>query len=211
MLRWLFLLLLLANALLFFWYAQQQAARAEPEAVNVGSLRLLSELNGDEVLPARERVCLSYRPLSDEYDARRLLRLLADEPVSAEAVELEPAIAGYRLTLPLPAEAAARIELLDELARQGWVPESRGAQLSFGSFADMAALQEVRAALPQPLRGRTQVAPVRAEKALWAVRVKHLSGYEISSEINQLIKTSWPGINIEKNPCEGVASPEVDQ
>lgn len=211
MLRWLFLLLLLANALLFFWYAQQQRVEQEVNVSRVGNLRLLSELGADEVLPARERVCLSYGPVSSARDAQRLLSLLADEPVSAQAVALPPAIVGYRLTLPLPADNAARIELLDALARQGWVPETRGGRLSLGTFADPVALQAVRNELSAVLRARTEVVPVRAPESLFEIRVEHLSGYEISNKINQLIQSSWPEIKIEKNPCKGVASPRSDQ
>ncbi|MBV1787912.1 hypothetical protein KQ940_07565 [Marinobacterium sp. D7] len=213
MLRWLFLLLLLANTLLFFWYAQQRAAEHKPAvAASKGvGLRLLSELPPNEVLPARERVCLSYAPLSSRYEAQRLVSVLSSEPVSAEAVQLPPAITGWRLVLPLPADAAQRIELLDSLAREGWVPESRGGLLSFGRFSDQSALQGARSRLPAALRERVRVEEILADEALWQVRVKHLAGYEISSEINRLVAASWPGIKIEKNDCEGVASPQGDQ
>ncbi|KEA63439.1 hypothetical protein ADIMK_2218 [Marinobacterium lacunae] len=209
MLRWLFLLLLLANTLLFFWYAQQHAATpkwAGSERPGVG-LRLLSELEPGEVLPARERLCLLYAPLNSRYEAQRLMSVLASEPVGTEVVSLPPAVIGWQLVLPLPADASERIALLDALAVQGWVPESRGGQLSFGRFADRAALDEVRTGLPTALRGKVRVEQIRAEDSAWAVRVTHLAGYEISSEINQLIAASWPGIKIEKNDCEGVASP----
>lgn len=212
MLRWLFLLLLLANALVFFWYAQQRAAQREPQvAPAIGELRLLSELDGGEILPARERVCLGFAPLARQADAERLIRLLADQPVTARAIRLPAAIIGYRLTLPLPADTAARVALLDDLARQGWVPESRGGLLSFGTFSDLAELERVRAELPPALGLRTELRAIRATSAPWEVRVEHLSGYEISNEINKLILASWPGIKIEKKPCEGVASPQIDQ
>jgi len=211
MLRWLFLLLLLANALLFFWYAQQQPSGQETTASNQGNLRLLSELPHDEILPARERECLSYGPVPSQSDAQRLIALLADEPVSATAMPLPPAIVGYRLTLPLPADAAARIELLDELARQGWVPETRGGRLSLGTFADLEALQRVRDTLSPALAERTEAVPNQASNGAWEVRVQHLSGYKIPNKINQLIRSSWSDIKIEKKPCKGVARPRSDQ
>jgi len=213
MLRWLFLLLLLANTLLFFWYAQQHAAApefAEPVAEGAG-LRLLSELPADEVLPARARVCLSYAPLSSQYEAQRLASVLASEPVSTSVLPLPAAVTGWRLVLPLPADAGRRIELLDGLAREGWVPESRGGTLSFGRFSDPVALKKARGGLSPALRERTRVEEILADETLWEVRVKYLAGYEISSEINRLVAASWPGIKIEKNGCEGVASPQVDQ
>lgn len=212
--RWFFLLLLLANALLFFWYAQRQAAApvaAENEDVAVGELRLLSELPAREKLPARERICFSYAPLNSETEARRLVRMLEAEPVTAEPEPLPAEVIGWRLVLPLPADSARRIALLDELAQQGWVPESRGSILSFGNFDNRQALEALRQQLPAAIASRTQVQEQAAERGRWQVRVRHLAGYEISSEIKQLVSRSWPGIKVEKNGCEGVASPRGDK
>ncbi|WP_027855577.1 hypothetical protein [Marinobacterium litorale] len=201
MMRWLFLMLLLANALLFLWYAQQQVEPAPEHTSEHSEIRLLKELPVDAVLPARERICLSYQPLADRYDAERLATLLKDEPVSAEVAPLPPAVIGYRLTLPLPATADARIQLLDRLAEGGWVPETRGGALSFGTFNDREALERVRGELPRPLQVQTRVQPVEAQDGTWEVRVKHLSGYKISSEIKQVIENGWPEIKVKKNAC----------
>ncbi|SEG77677.1 hypothetical protein [Marinobacterium lutimaris] len=212
--RWFFLLLLLANALLFFWYAQRQAAApvaADNADVAVGDLRLLNELDAGDRLPARERVCFDYTSLSSESEAQRLLRMLEPEPVTAQASPLPAEVVGWRLVLPLPADSARRIALLDELAQQGWVPESRGANLSFGSFDNRAALDAVRQQLPADIGARTRVLEQTAERGRWEVRVSHLAGYEISSEIKQLVLRTWPGIKVEKNGCEGVASPRSDK
>ncbi len=212
--RWFFLLLLLANALLFFWYAQRQAAApaaAENKDVAVGELRLLAELPAQERLPARERVCFSYAPLNSRSEAQRLVGMLESEPVTAEPEPLPAEVTGWRLVLPLPADSARRIALLDELAQEGWVPESRGSNLSLGSFDDRAALEDLRRQLPAAIAARTEVLEQTSSRGRWEVRIKHLAGYEISSEIKQLVARSWPGIKVEKNGCEGVASPGGDQ
>ncbi|WP_432696874.1 hypothetical protein ACQUQP_00500 [Marinobacterium sp. YM272] len=212
--RWFFLLLLLANALLFFWYAQRQAAAprvVDNARVEVGDLRLLSELPAGERLPARARVCFSYQPLNSAADAQRLVAMLESEPVSASAARLPAEVVGWRLDLPLPADPARRIALLDALAREGWVPESRGASLSLGRFDSVEALDAFRALLPEAIAERATRAEISAESGRWAVRVEHLAGYKISSEIKQLVARSWPGIKVEKNACEGVASPRGDQ
>lgn len=212
--RWFFLLLLLANALLFFWYAQRQAAApvaAENADVAVGELRMLSELSSQERLPARERICFSYAPLNSEAEANRLVGMLESEPVTAEAEPLPAEVVSWQLVLPLPADTPRRIALLDELAREGWVPESRGSSLSFGSFNSRSKLDELRQQLPQAIADRTEVLEQMSNRGRWEVRVKHLAGYEISSEIKQLVSRSWPGIKVEKNGCEGVASPRGDQ
>lgn len=212
MLRWLFLLLLLCNALLFFWFAQRHAALTEPVAwpPPLGELRLLSELPPGTVLPARARVCQRYQPLATAWDAERLVRLLMQQSVSAQARPMPDVVIGYRLALPLPADAARRIALLDQLALAGWVPESRGSQLSFGLAQTETEAQALRDSLPAELRELVGVVEERQPDGRYEVQVVHLAGYEISNEINRLIENSWPGIKIEKNPCQGVASPEVD-
>lgn len=213
MLRWTFLLLLLANALLFFWFAQQHVAPApvEMRSPGVARLKLLSELGPGEVLPARQRVCLVYAPLSSQAEAQSLVQLLDREQVSAEAVALPPQAEGYRLSLSLPADSDRRVKMLDELAAAGWVPESHGSEMLFGHYASRETAQAAHDSLPDELKAHVSLAPEFGSETRYEVHVSHLVGYEISSEINGLIESSWPGVKIEKKPCEGVASPRGDQ
>ncbi len=214
MLRWAFLLLLLADALLFFWYAQQRLTYVPAEQVEragVARIRLLSELSPGERLPARERVCLRYAPLSTAYEAERLVQLLMQHSVSASARPLPEQVVGYHLQLPLPADSVRRIAVLDKLAEQGWVPESRGGQLSFAADTSREAVERVRDGLPEELRVSILIVEEKQQDGRYEVAATHLVGYEISNEINQLIENSWPGIKIEKNTCEGVATPQGDQ
>lgn len=209
MLRWIFLLIVLANALLFFWYAQTyHFSRAEtPKDFKPSVLRLPSELNPGEVLESRERECAVYSPLASEYEASRLASVLEQQGYAVDFGLMPEVADGVRLEIPLPADAQSRIRLLDDLARVGWVPESRDGVLVLGNYADEAALAKVRSSLPDNISKRARGREVMRQSGDFEVRTSYLAGYEIGSEIKQLISQSWPGVKFEKNPCEGVATP----
>lgn len=213
MLRWLVLLLMLANSLLLFWYAQKYRF-AEPDRlpdINPKLLRMPTELDAFEVLIPRTRECALYLDLSSEYEARRLVELLATRGYAA-AVEPMPArLVGLRLDYPLPADAEARIRVLDRLARSGWVPETRDGALVLGAYESEAELAAVKQQLPEDIASGTRVRRVLAPSGQFQVAVSYLIGYEITSEINQIVKNGWPGIKFEKKVCSGVASSKVDQ
>lgn len=213
MLRWIFLLVLLANALLFFWYAQKYhfAQSVSQPDFKPSVLRLPSELRTGETLTPRPRECATFAPLASEYEASRLVELLQERGFAAAYESMPPVEDGVRLEYPLPADAEARIAVLDDLARAGWVPESRDGALVLGSYPNQEAAQAMLALLPQQVAKKTRVKSVLRASGDFKVSTSYLIGYEISSEIKQLITDSWLGIKFEKNLCEGVASPRVDQ
>lgn len=213
MLRWLFLLILLANSLLFFWYAQKYhfaPVTSQPD-FKPSALRLPSEISPSETLEPRPRECASFAPLASDYEAARLEQLLSERGFLAKKRSLPPVVDGVSLDLPLPADAEARINILDELARAGWVPETRDGALVLGRYSNREAASEVQASLPSQIASRTRVKPVMRVSSEYAVETSYLIGYEISSEIKQLITQSWPGVIFQKNVCEGVATPQIDQ
>ena len=213
MLRWVLLLALLANALLFFWYAQSYrfADDGRRADINPEMLRTPAELAPGEALEARPRECGFYQPLATETEASRLVDLLKRYSIQAEYRALPPERVGWRLELPLPADSAARIRILDELALQGWVPESREGALVLGSYEQQAELRAVQQSLPNSLAERTRIREIEASSGTYEVSLSYLQGFEISTEIKQLIASGWPGVEFQKNRCEGVASTGVDQ
>lgn len=213
MLRWLFLIVLLANSLLFFWYAQKYhftPTSSQPD-FKPAALRMPNELGANEILEPRPKECARFSPLSSDYEAARLAELLEQNGFVAEINALPPVEDGVSLDLPLPADAESRIRILDELARVGWVPESRDGALVLGRYPDADAAKALQASLPQDISARTRIKSVMRATGDYSVETTYLIGYEISSEIKQLISNSWPGIIFEKNLCEGVATPQVDQ
>lgn len=213
MLRWVFLLILLVNSLLFFWYAQKYhftESKSQPD-FKPKVLRLPSELQPGETLVARPRECGLFMPLASEFEASRLADLLIERGFAAEFKPMPPVEDGVRVEYPLPADAEARIQVLDDLARAGWVPESRDGALVLGSYPNVSVAQQMLGDLPKVVVDKARVKPVLRASGDFEVHTSYLIGYEISSEIKQLISDSWPGVKFEKNLCERVASPRVDQ
>lgn len=213
MLRWIFLLLLLGNALLFFWYAQSYRFADDGSRADFKPtlLRTPEELGAGEALEPRPRVCGYYQPLAGEFEASQLVDLLERYGIQANMAQMPPIAKGVRLELPLPADANARIAVLDDLARAGWVPESRDGALVLGEYASEEALKTTLSSLPENIASRIRTKQVIEPSREYRVDLSYLEGYEISSEINQLITGSWPGIKFEKNACIGVASLGSDQ
>lgn len=213
MLRWVFLLILLANSLLFFWYAQKYyftESKSQPD-FKPRVLRLPSELQPGETLQARPRECAIFLPLASEYEASRLAELLAERGFATEFRAMPPIEDGVRVEYPLPADADARIRVLDDLARAGWVPETRDGALVLGSYKSESLAKESLSTLPKAVVDKARIKPVMRASGDFEVHTSYLIGYEISNEIKQLISDSWPGVKFEKNLCERVASPRVDQ
>jgi hypothetical protein len=149
--------------------------------------------------------------LASEYEASRLADLLSERGFAAEYKTMPPVEDGVRMEYPLPADADARIRVLDDLARVGWVPESRDGALVLGSYADTDTAKQMLKQLPEAVSQKARIKSVLRSSGDYVVETSYLIGYEISSEIKQLITDSWPGVKFEKNLCEGVASPRVDQ
>ena len=213
MLRWLFLIILLANSLLFFWYAQKYhftESKSLPD-FKPRVLRLPSELQPTEKLVPRPRECARFSPLASEFEASRLVELLVEQGFTAEFKTMPPVEDGVRIEYPLPADADARIRVLDDLARVGWLPETRDGALVLGSYPDAEVARASLADLPESVVEKARIKPVLRASGDYEVLTSYLVGYEITSEIKQLVVDSWPGVKFEKNLCEGVASPRGDQ
>ncbi len=223
MLRWLFLLLLLVNALVLLWAAlmQREAREPVPEVVEQGvSVRLLSEVDAGQLRElsqsqlqaqsaAAQSLCVSYVGLPARADAEQVAQLMQRYGllpiIEQEEIRLAEA---FELTLNVPQDPQERITLIERLQAVDVVPESspRGTQLRLGRYgseaeAEVAALRFRNTGLAPELRvlGRTQV--------LFAVLLPVDSDRNLFNKINRVLEKSHPGIKIEKKLCKGVATP----
>lgn len=217
MLRWLLLLLLLCNALLFLWYAQRQ--QLQPDRVaerqeEVTRLRLLHELTAGERAQPLQIECYRLGVFANRAEARQASRQLESIVLNVGLRDAPDLILGYHLAVQQPSERQAQRELLDLLALAGWVPETRAGQFLLGPFtgeqAQSDALRE-RDTLNTALGLVSSLTPiVRPDAgALLEIEVPH--GSEIDAATGQLLMRSWPGIKIEKKVCSGLAPPQSDQ
>jgi hypothetical protein len=156
MLRWLVLLVLLGNALLFLWYAQEYrfTDTLRQSDIRPAAIRLPDELGESESLLMRPRECGYFQPLETDYEAERLLAQLEEYDVDLAYEKIPPIALGWRVELPLPADADRRVALLDQLASLGWVPESRDGALVMGVYPDDAAVNELYLQFPEDLRNK---------------------------------------------------------
>jgi hypothetical protein len=214
MLRWILLLTLLVNSLLFLWYAQQYRfadAIRQPDIRPAGQ-KLLTELTESEKPQLRPRECATFTGLETEYEAESLANFLIEAQIDDVLQhQSKPKQIGLRVEMPLPADSTARVALLDELAKLGWLPESRDGALVFGQFSDELASESFAKEFPAELKSRLRFKPAFSEVATYQVDFSYLQGFEIDQKILNLLVERWPIAEFEKNHCEGVASGKLDQ
>ncbi len=217
MLRWLFLLLLLANAVVLLWAAllQREPRVASPEVVVQGvEVRLLSEVEPGQLRTLSEAgvdqaLCVSYVGLSARSDADQVAQLMQRYGL-APVVEQETVrrAAGFELVLTVPQDAQERIALIERLQALGVVPESspRGAQLLLGRYDFEAEAEAAR----EPFLGIGLAPELRVLERLdelFEVVLPVDSDRNLFNKINRVLQQSHPDVKIEKKLCKGVATP----
>lgn len=213
MLRWLILLVLLANSLLFLWYAQQyrfSEAIRQPD-IRPSKLRLASELGEGQALKLRAKLCVKFYPLTAYDESQRLVDFLRPYQIDASVEKEPPQVIGQGVFVPMPADNLSRVTLLDELALLGWVPEVREGSLFLGVYENQLEIDSLLTQLSTSLASRIRVKPHLSENELYSVVFSHLQGFEIDQELIDLVAKSWPGVGIEKKRCLGVATHKIDQ
>jgi len=213
MLRWLLLMILLANSLMFLWYAQQYrfSETVRNPDIRPAELRLSSELEGAEPFVARQKQCVRFLPLKTIVEAQQLVTLLDSYQLDASINKEPPRQDGVRLSIPMPADSLSRISLLDELALLGWVPEVRDGSLFLGVYKNDEEVEDVIKGLSSPLASKARVAPNVSNEERFSVAFSYLQGFEIDQQLIDLVEESWPGVGIEKKRCLGVATHNTDQ
>jgi hypothetical protein len=217
MLRWLLLLLLLCNALLFLWYAQRQQVQpdrgAEPQE-DIMRLRLLHELTAGERAQPLQTDCYRLGVFASLAEAQQASRQLESTVLSVRLTDAPDQIVGYHLAVQQPSESQAQRELLDLLALAGWVPETRAGQFLLGPFtgeqARLEALLE-QDALNTALGLVSSLTPIVQPVKGALIEIEMPYGTEMSEASRRLLMRRWPGIKIEKKVCSGLAQPHSDQ
>lgn len=215
MLRWIALLLLLGNALLLLWYGQRhQVEPVRPIDPELTRLLLLSELEGGRRLQPRERQCYRVGSFMVVSEVARAQGRLEREGFVVERIRAPSRVLGYQLRLSIPDAGTARVQLLDELALAGWVPQIDQGEFVLGPFVGPDAGRRVeveRRALEQVLKlGIRQVEIPDPNPGIDLV-VSLAPGQSLGVGLRQNLISGWPGIKIEKKVCEGVALPQSDQ
>ncbi|UTW11021.1 hypothetical protein [Marinobacterium rhizophilum] len=217
MLRWLFLLLLLANAIVLLWAAllQRDPGVVPPEVVEPGAdVRLLSELDPGQLRPLGEEgqsqaLCVSYVGLPALSDAEQVAGLMQRYGL-VPVIERESTrrAAGVELVLAVPQDAQERIALIERLQSMDIVPESspQGAQLLLGRYASEAQAQAARERF-RDTGLAPQLQQVERLDERFVVVLPVDSDRNLFNKINRVLEQSHPDVKIEKKLCKGVATP----
>lgn len=225
--RWLFLFLMLANATLLFWYAQQAVGPDHGDEAAVEGLPLV--LVSEQPVASLRRVTAEGMGAGDEPVARPCFMIgVIDNMLTAERIveffsvrgyrarinqQSQARVVGYQVRLPAPDGDAARIGLLRQLDAAGVVPESRMEQgrLQFvlARYRSDEEAERFAAGLAGALAAEFALEIVPVEQADWRYRVQIDGPFdqEMSNKINAIVQKAYPELKIEKKLCEGVALP----
>ncbi|NVK44308.1 MAG: hypothetical protein HWE39_23990 [Oceanospirillaceae bacterium] len=225
MLRWTFLLLLLANAAVLLWAAMmkpdtpREPASAPPSGAL--ELQLLSEVDVSALerrpvepdASAPSNLCLVYEGFADRTAVDQAAILMRSNGLDPRvAIETERLSDGFELVLGLPASPAERVALIERLDELGVVPEGRpeDGALTLGRFEDSAAaeggMQRYSASGLVP-----ELRPLERRQERFRLQIPAATDRDLFNKINRVLEKTQPEIKIEKKVCEGVASPESDQ
>lgn len=221
-LRWVFLFLLLANAISLFWYAQQEEVSAKQQAEQPGgqTIRLLSEMpEGSLVLrndsqgavdSLENAVCLLYRGFKEKPQAQEVENILQRQgAITRLSVTEQDEVIAYSLNVTISSQLTTRLQHLEVLAEEGLLkPEQMdevGLDLIVGRYKDVAdAEQQQQRLLAQGVTA--ELAPEYRNSNRYNVAVVRGIDRNLSNKINEVVKNSYSWIKIEKKVCEGVAS-----
>lgn len=220
MMRWLFILLLLVNALYFGWQMrQQQDSQITVEQFDgVSRIRMLGEVDQSLLLP-REAVAPD--------DARRcdvltgVKSLSVAELLQQRLQELqirsvikpmdEERVLAYELVLRQPSSEDAKHSMLQDLQRMGFGAEvaemNQEAVYIVGRYATRTELNRARDRMIGLFN--PDLYQVVSKRDLFEVWLEADAFEESANKINALKKYFPSGIKIEKKLCKGVASTGV--
>lgn len=236
--RWLFLILLLLNAVLFGWFYQEQerrrllADRAEQALRGVPELDLLSEVPGS-VLRRREgagqvlvpksnavnsepssqssKYCYRFGPF-DRTDGMALWSANnAPGRLELEPIENSTTQRRHRVTLVAPEDQQQRQQMLDAMLVVGLDArwvDDANEKLLVGSYREVVPAEALAKALIE------QGYDAKVESELQQAELFFL---KLHSDDGNLISSKWVGLLIKKHPeiksekklCLGVATPQA--
>lgn len=218
--RWIFVLLLLINALYFGWHMQKPSEQAMTDVLpaNVARVRMLSEVDVSLLLPrqniqeSRQSWCQVVSGLKTVAKAIELQQALQQRGVLAELrTEDKEQPLAYELIVDRPVDVDAAEALLANLEQLDINPEAITLNGSdryivgrFGSRTEANSALDRFVGLFTPV-----VYQVVSKDVAYQVWVSTEMDDKTFSKINELSAFFPRGIKIEKKVCKGVASAGV--
>lgn len=219
-LRWLFLFLVLANALILLWYSSFVAEEKVPvasKAQQLESIRLLSEIDPGALklkgvqAKSEPEECITFSAISQKQVRDWLVSQARAEGLITEAFAESDTESLYVIKVDVVDADYSRLALVDYLRESrglevGLQDLEPGALYVLGRFADRT---EAEKELQQVVIAGVPAYLVleKIEDTQYRVVIYEETGRKLSSEIKGLVAERYSDIKITKKVCERVARP----
>ncbi|WP_415902265.1 hypothetical protein ACMXYR_15590 [Neptuniibacter sp. QD29_5] len=217
MFRWLFLFLLLANAVLLFWHSIQiepQVIEASDTRKQLNTLKLVAEMDQDaleklKVEKSSQRECLWFAGFETDVKAAAVTQFIVGLGGQAEYKAKEVAVASYVVVISLPEDLKKRLALMDYLENKG-LSEVGDELLDFeysleGYSNKESAVEQVKVLSSLAIDSRVEKRESTGTR--YVVVMDASVDRNLSSKIKEIVKENYYFIKIEKKLCKGVAKP----
>lgn len=213
--RWIVSLLLLANVIVFAWYSQQDSEAVTSRDEDKGNVRLLSEVNAEDLLRRdivtadrtvvrNELYCGVVSGLYTSAQAEQLLEAIQVFDLNALLKDQRrDEVLGYEISVSLPL-VVPQIEMLQA---KGFTLRQYSQQM-VAQFVELNTAQVVLAQLePElPVGVAAEMSALARKTGGFEVWVELPGGEETASKIKLIAAEMGLLLKIEKKLCKGVAS-----
>lgn len=217
MFRWLFLFLLLANAVLLFWHSIQ----LEPEANEISdtpqqlsTLKLVAEMDQStldrlKVDSADQKECIWFTGFDSDVKAAAVTQFIVGLGGQAEYKVIDTVATDYVIVISLPQDLEKRLALMDYLEKQK-LSEVGDELLDFeysleGYRTKESAVEQVAALSRIEIDSRIEMR--ESNKKHYIVTMDAPIDRNLSNKIKEIVKENYSFIKIEKKLCKRVAKP----
>ncbi|WP_415889539.1 hypothetical protein ACMXYV_16710 [Neptuniibacter sp. SY11_33] len=217
MFRWLFLFLLLANAVLLFWHSIQ----LEPEANEISdtpqqlsTLKLVAEMDQStldrlKVDSADQKECIWFTGFDSDVKAAAVTQFIVGLGGQAEYKVIDTVATDYVIVISLPQDLEKRLALMDYLEKQK-LSEVGDELLDFeysleGYRTKESAVEQVTALSRIEIDSRIEMR--ESNKKHYIVTMDAPIDRNLSNKIKEIVKENYSFIKIEKKLCKRVAKP----
>ncbi|WP_415895334.1 hypothetical protein ACMXYQ_16675 [Neptuniibacter sp. PT34_22] len=217
MFRWLFLFLLLANAVLLFWHSIQiepQVIEASDTRKQLNTLKLVAEMDQDaleklKVEKSSQQECLWFAGFETDVKAAAVTQFIVGLGGQAEYKAKEVVVASYVVVISLPEDLKKRLALMDYLENKG-LSEVSDELLDFeysleGYSNKESAVEQVEVLSSLAIDSRVEKRESTGTR--YVVVMDTSVDRNLSSKIKEIVKENYSFIKIEKKLCKRVAKP----
>ncbi|WP_415892761.1 hypothetical protein ACMXYN_16660 [Neptuniibacter sp. PT8_73] len=217
MFRWLFLFLLLANAVLLFWHSIQiepQVIEASDTRKQLNTLKLVAEMDQStlerlKVDHANREECIWFTGFDSDVKAAAVTQFIVGLGGQAEYKAVDTVAADYVIVISLPQDLEKRLALMDYLEKNR-LSEVGDELLDFEYSLEGYQTRESAVAQVTELSEMGVNSRIESRESIdkhYIVTMDVPIDRNLSSKIKEIVKENYYFVKIEKKLCKGVAKP----